>query len=75
MTVCLNGKPNTWMTAYAIERDETLPFICREEATSFRIAFFDFMTLRDRGAGSSFSTSESEMLPSLADVGDVKMCL
>jgi hypothetical protein len=65
------------MTAYAIERDETLPFICREEATSFRIAFFDFMTLRDRGAGSSFSTSESEslMLPSLADVGDVKICL
>ena len=64
------------MAAYAIERDETLPFICREEATSLRIAFFDFMYLRDRGTGGgSFSTSESIMVPSLADVGDVKICL
>jgi hypothetical protein len=63
------------MTAYAIVRDETLPFICREEATSLRIPLFDFMTLRGRGAGASFSTSESEMLPTLADVGDVKICL
>ena len=63
------------MTAYAIERDETLPFICREEATSFRIAFFDFMNLRGRDAGGSFSSSVSIMLPTLADVGDVKMCL
>lgn len=68
-------KRNTWITAYAIEREETLPFIWSDDATSLRIAFFDFVVLRDRGAGRSFSTSESVMLSSLAEVGEVKICL
>ena len=72
---CFTMKRNTWITAYAIEQEETLPFIWSDDATSLWIAFFDFVVLQDCGAGRSFSTSESVMLSSLAEVGEVKICL